>query len=285
MQIDPALKARVEQAFAPLNDQAAAHAFPPPTSLSQRLNASLPAGSTGVAIANVTPATATMFTTAAVNAWLRAVHSFLISASLTTVSPVWTSVAGYYSSHYAVRALAHLLGFFQLFARRRIVRLELQAGRYVCSFNPKKGGDREHRIYWDVEKGDKHFVTDPFFAEYNPSIDESDVAHRDRVNYADHISEFPVFRPLDAVSLRNRVNRISEIEITLPPIPRVSRCPDVESVQIIAYHRLIRFRDLVDTVIGNGNRFWNVYRNPAWAREFMDFQLTEEATLRSEFTL
>jgi hypothetical protein len=89
---------------------------------------------------------------------------------------------------------------------------------------------------------------------------------------------------LDVTAVKNRVYKLSEIELASPPIPRVSKYPDVESVQLISYHRLIRFRDLVDTVIGGQNRFWSVYRNPPWAREFMDFQLTAEDTLHSQFT-
>ena len=46
----------------------------------------------------------TYFAMAAVKMWLRAVHSFLISVSLTKASPIWSSVAGYYSSHYSIRA-------------------------------------------------------------------------------------------------------------------------------------------------------------------------------------
>jgi len=226
-----------------------------------------------------------MFTTAAVDIWMRAVHSFLVSSSLTNVSPVWASVAGYYSSHYSVRALAHLLGFFQLFSRKRIVRLQFHGGSYVCNFDPKTAGDREHRFYWRIVKKDPHFATDTFFTENNSAIDDSDVAHRDRASYADHLPQFPVFRPLDAVALRTRINRISEIEFASPPIPRVSRYPDVESVQIIAYHRLVRFRNFVDAVVGGGNRFWNVHRDPTWARDFLDYQLTDEATMRSQFTV
>jgi hypothetical protein len=285
MQIDTALQVHIATAFAPLNDEAAVNAFPPPASLAQALSSVLPQASTGLAARNASRDLAKMFTTAAVNIWMRAVHSFLVSASLTNVSPAWASVAGYYSSHYSIRALAHLLGFFQLFARKRIVRLELQAGSYVCRFDPKTAGDREHRVYWKIVKKDPHFASDPFFTDNNSSIDESDVGHRDRANYADHLPQFPVFRPLDAIALKTRIERISEIEFTAPPIPRVSRYPDLEFVQIIAYHRLVRFRDLVDTIVGNGNRFWNVHRSPAWARDFMDFQLTEAETLRSQFTL
>jgi hypothetical protein len=284
MKIDSLLQNQVRTAFLSLNREPAAHAFPAPTSLAKALNAALPSASTGISQTNVSRAVAKMFATAAVNTWMRAVHSFLISASLTDVSPIWASVSGYYSSHYSVRALAHLLGFFQLFTYKRIVRLELQSGHYICSFNPKKAGDREHAVYWKIVKADKHFAADPFFTDYNPTIDDSDAAHRDRINYADHISEFPVFKPLDSKILKDRIDKISEIEFIAPPIPRVSRCPDVESVQIIAYHRLVRFRDLVDTILGGESRFWSVYRNPAWARDFMDFQLTEAATLRSQFT-
>jgi hypothetical protein len=283
MQIDPALQVHITTAFAPLNSEAAVNSFRPPASLSQALNVVLPTGSTGVATRNASQDVVKMFTTAAVDIWMRAVHSFLVSASLTKVSPIWASVSGYYSSHYSVRALAHLLGFFQLFTRRRIVRLQLQGGRYVCNFDPKTAGDREHRVYWKIVKKDPHFAGDPFFTENNS--DESDVAHRDRANYADHLPQFPMFRPLDAAALKTRIDRISEIEFSAPPIPRVSQYPDVESVQIVAYHRLVRFRDLVDTVIGDGNRFWSVHRNPVWARDYTDFQLTEAETLRSEFTL
>jgi hypothetical protein len=285
MKIDLGLQTHIIAAFAPLNNEAAVGAFPAPRSLSQALNLALPIGSTGHTTRNAPPHLAKMFTTAGVNIWMRAVHSFLVSTSLTNVSPIWASVAGYYSSHYSVRALAHLLGFFQLFSRKRVVHLELQGGHYVCNFDPKTAGDREHRVYWKIVKKDPHFAADPFFTDNNSVIDESDVAHRDCANYADHLPQFPVFRPLDAVAMKTRIDRISEIEFTSPPIPRVSHFPDMESVQIIAYHRLVRFRDLVDTVVGNGNRFWNVHRNPTWAREFLDYQLTEVESLRSQFTL
>ena len=284
MIIDRDLRTLIRTGFALLNKMGA-NTFPGPNALSQALSRTLPAGSQGLASRNTTQDVAKMFTTAAVNIWMRAVHSFLVSASLTDVSPIWASVAGYYSSHYSVRALAHLLGFFQLFDRKRIVRLELHGGRYVCHFEPKNAGDREHRVYWKIVKGDQHFVTDPFFTENKSSDDESDVAHRDRANYADHLPQFPVFRPLDAAALKYRVNRISELEFASPPIPRASRYPDLESVQIIAYHRIVRFRDLVDSVVDDGNRFWNVHRNPSWASNFIDFQLTEEQTLRSQFTV
>jgi hypothetical protein len=288
VKIDTSVRSHIVSAFAPLNDEAAVNAFPPQTALSSALNAFVPLGSKVLAPKNTSQDVAKMFTTAAVNMWLRAVHSFLISTSLTDVSPVWSSVAGYYSSHYSVRALAHLLGYFQLFGRKQIVRLEFRGVRYVCTFDRKKAGDREHRVYWRIVKRDQHFAADPFFTENQPtpqSPENCDVEHRDRANYADHLPQFPIFQPLDAIAVRTRIRRIAGIEVTSPPIPRASRYPEVESVQIVAYHRLVRFRDLVDTIIGDTNRFWSVYRKPAWARAFMDFQVTEEARMFSQFTL
>ena len=284
--IDPELQAHINSLFDPLNNLAAVNAFPPPSALSQALSALLPVGSKQATTRNVSLETAKLFATAAVNMWMRAVHSFLVSASLTDISPIWASVAGYYSSHYAVRATAHLLGFSQLFARRRIVRLEVQGRRYVCTFDPKATGDREHRFYWRIVKKDPHFAGDAFFTE-NAVLGEKspDVAHRDHASYADHLPQFPTFRPLDKDALKSRIDRISEIEFSAPPIPQVSRYPDIEAVQIVAYHRLVRFRDLLDAILGDKNRFWNIHRIPSWAREFMDFQLTPEGTLRSQFTL
>jgi hypothetical protein len=284
MKIDTPLQAHVAEAFAPLNEAAAAHAFPAPGALSAALDKASPPGLVGEVAPGKTPLITRMFTTAAVDMWMRGVHSFLISASLTNVSPIWASASGYYSSHYSVRAIAHLLGFFQLFTKKKIVRLEFRSGHFVCSFGAKTTHDREHRFYWKAVKASPLFAGDPFFT-LNPALDESDVGHRDRANYADHLPGFPMFRPLNAADVRTRIERISEIEFLAPPIPRVSLYPDLESVQIVAYHRLVRFRSLVDTVVGTENRFWKVQRNPPWARDFMDFQLTEEATLRSEFTV
>jgi hypothetical protein len=283
MKVDPTLQAHVVSAFAPLNNEAAVHAFPEPASLSGALDKASPSATTGIVPQGKTPLIAKMFATAAVDMWMRAVHSFLISASLTGVSPIWASVTGYYSSHYTVRSIAHLLGFFQLFTRKKIIRLELQNGRFVCSFGPKTERDHEHRFYWKIVKSNPLFAADPFFTENTG--DESDVKHRNQANYADHLSKFPVFRPLDAGAVKSRIERISEIEFQAPPIPQISLFPDIESVQILAYHRLVRFRDLMDTIVGTSNRFWKVHRNPTWARDFMDFQVTEEPSLRSEFTV
>jgi hypothetical protein len=206
---------------------------------------------------------------------MRSVHSFLVSAALSDVSPIWASVAGYYSSHYSVRAIAHVLGFFQIFTAKQTVQLELVGNRFSGTFNPKKGSDREHKLYWKVVKANPQFSADPFFTDNDASKDPSDAGHRERANYADFLTTFPTFNPLNREDLVQRIQKISNIDCSTPPIPSASRFPDVESVQVIAYHRLVRFRDLLDEILGTGNRFWKVHRDPPWARGFIDYQLVE----------
>ena len=87
-----------------------------------------------------------LYATAAVEMWQRGVHSFLMSAALTAASPIWSSVAGYYASHYCIRAFAHAIGFFHSYRRRRLLRLELSSN-FMCHVEQT---DREHVIYWKV---------------------------------------------------------------------------------------------------------------------------------------
>jgi hypothetical protein len=281
MKIDPVLRNRLEATSNQLNTVGAKRGFPPLATLATTLEGVLPKKGSGVTTVYVDPEIAAMFATAAVEVWLRAVHSFLISASLTEASPIWASVSGYYSSHYSIRALAHILGYFQLFRRRRIVRWELKSGRHLCSFDPKQSGDREHKFYWKVVKQDAHFSSDPLFIDYDPENDASDVGHRDRATYADHICTVPMFRVLDQEALKQRVRFISKINFSAPPIPRRSRFPDVANVQVVAYHRIIRFRQFVDEIFGGSNRFWMVHRTPSWTSGMINFQLTEQGGLAS----
>ncbi len=136
-------------------------------------------------------------------------------------------------------------------------------------------------------KQNQLFISDQLFTE-NVRVGNvlSDAAHRERANYIDHLGSFPTFRPLDETEVKDRIERISGIEFSVPPIPDVDKYPDIDSVQIIAYHRLVRYRDLVDNILGGKNRFWSVYRTPMWAQDYMDYQLTEQASLRrrSQFT-
>jgi len=280
MDVDPGLHAHVSRLFAPLNRQRATDGFPTTDSLSDALTSSAthkPKPKAAYPV-GIPPVVASMFSTAGVNSWMRAVHSFLVSAALTDVSPIWASVAGYYSSHYSVRAIAHVLGFFQLFAAKQTVQIELDGNHFKGTFNPKTGNDREHRLYWKFVKSNVLFADDPFFTDNDSSRDPSDAGHRERANYADFLHDFPQFRPLDREELVRRIRRISNIEFSAPPIPSRNRYPDIESVQVVAYHRLVKFRDLLDEILGAGNRFWSVHRNPSWARDFVDYQLVDAKT-------
>jgi hypothetical protein len=273
------LQKRLLVTFAGLNKVGAAKGFPPPLALTENLEALVPDQSD--AQINVPPRIAELFATASVDIWLRSVHSFLTSASLTNASPLWAAVSGYYSSHYAVRAIAHLLGHFLLFGRKRVVTWGLHGGRHFCSFKSRGAGDREHRLYWNWVKQDEHFESDPIFVKYNPSQSISDVRHRDRANYSDHLYPYPIFRPLDQDALRERIQIISKIEFNDPPIPDIGKFVDLDSVQVIAYHRIVKYRRFLDEILGGGNRFWNVHRNPTFVADLLNFQLVEPRELSS----
>jgi hypothetical protein len=277
MNIDETLRTQLVAEFGRLNKIAAAKAFPAPRTLSELLNKLVPSGKGTQA--PLDPASASYFATAAVDIWLRGVHSFLVSASLTEASPIWASVSGYYASHYAVRGLAHLFGYFQLFRRKRIAQLNLEKGHYICSFNSKGANSGEHQIYWKLVKHSSTFRGDGLFTDNNPDIETSDTRHRNHANYSNHLARYPNFRALDENSLKMRIDYISKIVFDTPPLPRMSKFPDVEYVQLIAYHRLVTFRRFLDELLGGTNRFWKFYRNPSFAAGYISFQLAEGAGL------
>lgn len=279
MRIDQNVEAQVRLTFAGLQNDPA-RSFPPPGALSNALVAHMPAPGSGTSTVQVGPAVSRLFATASVDMWDRAVHSFLVSAALTNTSVIWSSVAGYYSSHYSVRALAHLLGYFQLHSKRQNVYLTFSDGQHVCEYHNKRGGDREHLAYWKIVKR-RLFTNEALFTTNTvDGTTPADVAHRDRANYVDHLAAFVPFCPLDRDTVQSRINRISNIEFSAPPIPDVNQYPDIESVQAIAYHRLVCYRDLVDSILGGQNRFWRFHRNPPWATDFVDFQLVPQASMR-----
>jgi len=286
MTIDRQLRTSIERTFAPLNTVAASKAFPAPAALASALLVLAPGKKRDPLPSpqNVSPQVASMFATAAVEMWLRSIHSFMISASVSASSPIWASVAGYYSSHYAIRATAHLLGCFQLFHRKCVVTLQLEDNVHVCSFNAKGADTREHQFYWKVVKNYPLFADNSLYT-FNASPDgdnsfPSDAAHRERANYGDHLYQYPKFTPLDKNTMKDRIDFLSGIRFITPPIPTKDKFPDVESVQVLAYHRIVRFRELLDDIVLE-NRFWKVHRKPTWAADIVDFQLTDQNFLDS----
>jgi len=275
--MDRELSRRVQIMFGVLNRQPAAGSFPEPGTLAELLSKHVVISSPTPILA-ATPQLLTCFATAAVEMWLRAVHSFLISASLTKASPIWASVAGYYSSHYSVRAFAHLFGVIQLHNKKLIVRLDKDGTRLVFRFEKKHGSDGEHKFYWRFVSEHPQLSSDQFF--YPNQEDQVDGGHRNKVNYWDHICKYPVFQPLDLRFLKERVERISGIEFSSVPKPNkdANRFPDTESVQIVAYHRIVKFRKLLDEICA-GNRFWKVYRTPAWCLDTINFSVVDSVFL------
>ena len=275
--IDPELSARLQTIFLPLDKKAV---LPSRGALADALSVYAKKAQVSHKQKNVvkvvSPSDATFFATAAVEMWERAVHSFLISSALTTSSPIWSSVSGYYASHYAVRAIAHLLGFFHLHNDHKLVRLIVRKHRYECEFTcPKKEMRREHSLYWVLVKENELFASDPLFTanKSDSTFELSDQDHRGKVNYSDHVFNFPDFEPLDKDFLKERIDRISQLSFHDTPQPRLSEFPDVEYVQVVAYHRIVRFRQMLDEILGGKNKFWNEHRNPSFARDYMDFQL------------
>lgn len=264
---------QIEVMFSGLRQRSATNKMPSPRTLSARL-ISIVETASGES-STVDAPTLTLFATASVEMWHRSVHSFLVSASLTKASPLWASVSGYYSSHYSVRALAHLLGYFQLQSKRRILQVEVKGGQYICHIIGKEGRDREHKFYWKTVKSHARFAADPFFTKNEEGQLRSDSGRRSKANYADHINQFPKFQALDEAYLKARVEKIANIELSDAPIPKAESYPDTENVQLIAYHRMIKFRKFVDEVLGGSNRFWNAQRKPEWCPDFLDFQIVE----------
>lgn len=269
------LQNQITVMFAALDKQSAANAFPAPSALSSFLTSRCTPFAQPTVAAK--PNELTLFATASVEMWLRAVHSFLISASLTQASPIWSSVAGYYSSHYSIRAFAHLFGFFHMHKMKRLIQIEQQGKGWVLQVGKKNASDREHKLYWKYISDHPELANNPFFYPNREDIPESDGSHRNKANYADHIHRFPVFKPLDEDYLASRIQRIAEIEFSSVPIPNADRFPDIETVQILAYHRIVKFRQLVDESVGPTHRFWKIQRTPSWVPRTMTFEVVDPA--------
>lgn len=214
-----------------------------------------------------------LYATSSVEMWLRSVHTFLMSGALTRVSPLWASVSGYYASHYTVRGIAHLLGFCHLHKKGYVVQLLPSTSGFICRFSRAKGLERkEHAFYWIKVKQHRDFSSNQLFTENLENVDESDCAHRNYANYIDHLEGFPRFDPLTYDELKRRIDFLSKIEVVAYPIPNKNKYPDIESVQIVAYHRIVEFRELLNRALGDSNKYWLVYRNPDWSRGILTFQ-------------
>ncbi len=258
---------RIQEIFNPL--KLASSALPKPGEMKDKLNNLIPPKGTSPEVP-VNKGIIKLFASASVEMWLRSVHSFLISSSLTNVSPLWSAIAGYYSSHYTVRAIAHLLGIYQLRTKQYAISLQTSSSGFTCYFKNKKS--REHSFYWEIVKNDRKFLNDELFTDNNENDGISDASHRNFATYIDHLDNFPNFNPLTLNELKNRIEFISKMKIYTYEIPDKNKYPDIEAVQILAYHRLVYYRELIDEIVGTKNNFWNVHRDPNWCRNLISFQ-------------
>src|SRR6266700_8258347 len=90
MIVDESLRSHVLATFGPLGELTADYTPPEPRTLSIFLEPLVPEGA--AASKDIDAKSASFFATAAVDIWLRGVHSFLVSASLSETSPIWASV-------------------------------------------------------------------------------------------------------------------------------------------------------------------------------------------------
>lgn len=247
-----------------------ADALPAPRVLSTLLNSHLARGHHP----RLNSREASLFMTAAVDMWQRSVHSFVLCVALTRVSVLWSSISGYYASHYAVRAIAHLHGFFAVFQRREFLEMTLAGGQYSCTraaglSNSKR---REHRFYWTVVRKLPGFGGDSLFPENKEQDDESDASHRNYANYADHVGRLSRVETVSADELRDRIASVASTALEGPPtLPNRTRFPDLSNVMSLAYLRIYRFREYLDQVLPTGNPFWRASREAEWFMNVMRF--------------
>jgi hypothetical protein len=134
------LAKQVEVLFAPFRNRA--DSFPARRALATSLRKIVREATSDTP--SIGPQISALFASASVEMWQRAVHSFMISASLHRASSLWASVAGYYASHYAVRSFAHMLGYFQLYVDKRILKLDISGAHHVCTITKKNASHGEH---------------------------------------------------------------------------------------------------------------------------------------------
>jgi len=221
-----------------------------------------------------------MLATASIEMWHRAIHSFIWSVALTEDSPLWSSVSGYYASHYVMRAFAHSMGIYKSFIQKSALQIVPQGTQFVGTRLSERGG--EHAFYWRAVKGHPRYRADPLFHEnqerdVNKRVDESDVLHRNFANYADHLDSFTAAKFSSTGKVAERVQKISRIRrhSVTASAPQRDSFPDIGNVQILAFQRIVAFNDFLEEKVPN-NRFWRTHRRPSWCRDVMLFQLEEQ---------
>jgi hypothetical protein len=276
MSIDYAIADRiVELSFGKLDKPNAKMDFPERGTLSKHIHGLLDKKGGG-ALPILSHKYSPMLASAGVEMWHRAIHSFLWSVALTNNSPLWSSVSGYYSSHFVMRAFAHSMGIFKSFTRKAVIQVLIANGQFICSpLLSSKKGEGEHAFYWKAVKGHPKLFSNDLFRENNERDMGSDSSHRTFANYTDHLNSFlPLeFPTLNVVA--EGVERISRIRLHSVTTPSRDDYPDLENVQILAFQRIVAFRDFLDEKLPK-NRFWKAHRRPSWCKDVMLFQVEDQ---------
>lgn len=223
-----------------------------------------------------------LLASAGIEMWHRAIHSFLWSVALTDNSPIWASVSGYYSSHYVMRAFAHSMGIFKLFRQGTGIQIVSENKGWVCL---RLDAGREHAFYWKVAKEHPLLAKNPLFRENHEKedkpVDKSDAIHRNFANYADHIANFKTIKMCSLDEVIKRVQQISRVHRygnPEAPAPQRKKFPDILTVQILAFQRIVTFREIFDKKYPK-NRFWKTHRNPLWCEKIMSFDIADDGAI------
>mgnify|MGYP001164585683 CR=1 FL=1 len=215
-----------------------------------------------------------LFASASIDMWERAIHSFLWSVAITKQSPIWSSTLGYYSSHYSMRAFAHAFGFFKSFVEGKAVQITIEKSQPAFKILQEKNKG-EHPFYWKVVKEYPEFSKHPLFKLNGDRDPSSESAHRNHANYADNLNNFRKFDLPKEEEFEKHISsvtskRISETELI---IHRDKFPINLINVQILAYQRIVTFRDFLDRHISK-NQFWMVRKTPSWCK--LDFNIEDE---------
>jgi len=154
---------------------------------------------------------------------------------------------------------------------------------YRCDVVRKRNLN-EHQFYWEIPKRELDVATDDVRFTDNPVVRDdrivlSDGYHRVFANYFDHVGGFVDFEPLDENFLRKRIERLSDLVNDSLTLPNYTRYPNFDAVHVIAYARIVKFRQDMDAVVKPTNRYWVRYRDPSWFKKYMDFQVPVGTTL------
>ena len=183
-----------------------------------------------------------------------------------------------------MRAFCHLHGFFLLYRERCY--LELDAPRVTngglkswCHIHRGLNGG-EHKFYWRKSKelidSAGHF--EALFSTNDDHVVASDASHRAVASYTDHISSLSVPAPafLDKGIIKTRINRISELAGGTLTIPNRTNYPACETVQQLAYARIIKYREYLNNILPK-NKYWEKNSKPEWCNDFLDYQMVDKS--------